>query len=131
MGGADVAILGGRPRRLDAEHDDAILLGGGAGQLAHLGERARIGDDVVGRKRDDQGAVVTLQRVTGAGGDSRPGIAPRRLEQDIGLDADRGELLGDEESVLAVGHRDRSSKQRWIGDPAHGVLEGRQCAEQR
>jgi hypothetical protein len=73
MGGADVAVLGGRPRRLDAEHDDAILLGGGVGQLAHLGERARIGDDVVGGKRDDHGAVVTLQRITGAGGDSRSG----------------------------------------------------------
>ena len=86
---------------------------------------------MVGGKRDDDGAIVARQRVAGAGGDRRTGIAPRRLEQDIGLGADGGELLGDEEAVLAVGHHDRSSKQSRIGDPAHGLLEGRQRAEQR
>ena len=115
----DVAVLGRRPRRLDAEHDDPILLGGGAGKGADLGERRRIGDDVVGGKRDDDGAIVARQRVAGAGGDRRTGIAPRRLEQDVGLGADGGKLLGDEEAVLAVGHHDRPSKQSRIGDPAH------------
>ena len=129
--GADVAVLGRRPRRLDAEHDDPILLGGGAAKGADLGERRRIGDDVVGGKRDDDGAIIARQRVAGAGGDRRTGIAPRRLEQDVGLGADGGKLLGDEEAVLTVGHHDRPSKQSRIGDPAHGLLEGRQRAEQR
>jgi hypothetical protein len=120
-----------RSRRLDAEHDDPILLGGGAAEGADLGERRRIGDDVVGGKRDDDGAIIARQRVAGAGGDRRTGIAPRRLEQDVGLGADGGKLLGDEEAVLTVGHHDRPSKQSRIGDPAHGLLEGRQRAEQR
>jgi hypothetical protein len=86
---------------------------------------------VVGGKRDDDGAIIARQRVAGAGGDRRTGIAPRRLEQDVGLGADGGKLLGNEEAVLAVGHHDRPSKQSRIGDPAHGLLEGRQRAEQR
>jgi hypothetical protein len=56
--GADVAVLGRRARRLDAEHDDPILLGGGAAEGADLGERRRIGDDMVGGKRDDDSAIA-------------------------------------------------------------------------
>ena len=129
--GADVTVFGCRPRRLDAEHHDPILLGGGAGGGADFGECTRIGDDVVGGKGDDDGAIIARQRIAGAGGDRRAGIAPRRLEQDIGLGADGGKLLGNEELVLTVGHHDRPSKQARIGDPAHSFLEGRQRAEQR
>jgi len=86
---------------------------------------------VVGGKRDDDGAIIARQRVAGAGGDRRTGIAPRRLEQDVGLGVDGGKLLGDEEAVLTVGHHDRPSKQSRIGDPAHRLLKGRQRAEQR
>jgi hypothetical protein len=40
-----------------------ILLGGGAGKGADLGECAWIGDDVIGGKRDDDGAIIARQRV--------------------------------------------------------------------
>jgi hypothetical protein len=70
---------------------------------------------VVGGKRDDDGAIIARQRVAGAGGDRWTGIAPRRLEQDVGLGADGGKLLGDEEAVLTVGHHDRQPCARSPG----------------
>jgi hypothetical protein len=129
--GADIAILGRRPRRLDAEHDDPVLFRGAAGERADLGECARIGNDVVGGKSDDDGAVVARQRIAGAGGGRRAGIAPRRFEQNVGFGANGRKLLGDQEPVLAVGHHDRPSKQSRVGDPAHGLLERRQRTDNR
>jgi hypothetical protein len=86
---------------------------------------------VVGSKRNDDGAVIARQRKAGACGDRRTGIAPRRLEQNVGFDPDRRKLLSDQEPVLTIGHHDRPSKQSQIRDPAHGLLERRQRTEQR
>ena len=59
------------------------------------------------------------------------GIAPDRLEHDIGFDADGGELFGHQEPVLIIGHDDRAAKQRRIGDPANGILKRRVRTKQR
>ena len=81
---------------------------------------------MIGGERDDHRIVAAAKRIFGAGGNRRPGIAPDRFEQDVGLRADRGQLLGDQKPILAVGHDDRAAEQRRIGYAANGLLKGRQ-----
>jgi len=128
---ADIAVFGRRPFRVDAEGDDASVRRSNEALAAGRNEGGRVAHDVIGGKRDDDGTIIARQRVAGAGGDRRTGIAPRRLEQNVGFGADGRKLFGDQEPVLAVGHNDRPSKQRRVGDPAHGLLERRQRTEQR
>ena len=53
-----------------------------------------------------------------------------RLEQDVGVDPDLGELLGDQEPVLMIGDDDRPSEHRGLADPADRLLKGRARTEQ-
>ena len=87
--------------------------------------------DMIGSERDDQRIAVAQAREGGAGADRRAGIATRRLEQDVRLDPDLRQLLGDEKAIIAVGDDDRPAEQRGIGHPLHGFLKGRVRAEQR
>ena len=86
---------------------------------------------MVGRERHDDRIVAAAAHEFGAGCNRGRGIAPHRLQHDIGLDLDLGELLDDQETVVGVGDDDRPAKQRGIADPADGVLECRSRAEQR
>ena len=82
-------------------------------------------------ERDNDGIVTAAKRVFSAGSYCRPGIAPDRFEQDIGFCANRGQLLGDQKPILAVGYDDRTAEQRRVGHAANGFLEGRQRTKQR
>ena len=57
-------------------------------------------------------------------------IAATRLEQDIGLDSNRTELLGDEEAVLMIGHDDWSPEHFRVADAADRLLKRRTWSEQ-
>jgi hypothetical protein len=78
--------------------------------FAHFDEGSRIGDDVIGSERYDYRIVAALVRKCRSGGDRWPRIAPQRFEQNIGLDADLCELLGDEKAILRIGHDDGSAE---------------------
>ena len=86
---------------------------------------------MIGGERNDDGIAAAAERICGAGDYRRAGIAPHRLEQNIGLHPDRRELFGDEKAILPVGHDDRAAKQRRIGHPADGLLKCRKRTEQR
>ncbi len=72
LAGADIAVFGRRPRRPHAEGNDTIRGGRVRRHAAHFGESGRIGDDVIGSKRDDQRIAVAFHRESGARRDRRP-----------------------------------------------------------
>ena len=86
---------------------------------------------MIGGERHQHRIAVALRAKRGAGRDRRTGIAAHRLEQDVGLDADLGELFLDDETILRVGDDDRPPEHRGIRHPQHRFLEGRARAEQR
>ena len=66
----------------------------GGSRLAAGGDEGRlVGHDMIGGERDQHRIAVALGAKGGTGRNRRTGIAPHRLEQNIGLDADLGELL--------------------------------------
>ena len=103
---------------VDAERHDVAALGRGARGAAGGDEARDVGDDVVGGERQHDRRLPASQRMHRAGDDRRRGVAPMRLEQDVGVDTDLGELLGDQEPVLMIGDDDRPSEHRRIADPA-------------
>jgi hypothetical protein len=127
--GTNVAIFGRRPRRLDAERDDTIRAGGVGRERSSFHEGCRIGDDVVGGERNNDWIVGALGCICCAGRNSGSGIAPRRLEQDIGFGSDFRELLGDQKTILRVGYDDRASEQRRTQNAVHRVLKRRMRTE--
>ncbi len=130
-GRADIAVFGRRAIRAHAEGDDLSIRRGVRSALA-CGDKARcVGHDMIGGKRDHDRIVAALKREGRAGRDRRSGIAPRRLEQDIGLDLHLGELLGNDEAILPVGDHDRAAEHGRIGDALERFLERRELAEQR
>jgi hypothetical protein len=86
---------------------------------------------VVGGEREHDRLTRAVLREHRAGGDRRPRIAPHRLEDHVGLDADFGELLQHHEAVGGIGDDDRAIEQRGLRDAQQRVLEGRARAEQR
>ena len=86
---------------------------------------------MIGGERDHDGVAAAIEGKCRAGNDRRPGIAARRLKQNIGLDADLRELLGDHEPVLVIGHDDRPTEHARVADPAQGLLKRRMPAEER
>ena len=64
------------------------------------------------------------------GDDRRSGITAMRLEQDIGLDADRAELLGHEKTILIICDNDRPSENLRMADATDRLLKRRTWAEQ-
>src|SRR5262245_26296618 len=85
---------------------------------------------MVGSQRKHDCPFAPPQRMRSACGDCRRGIAAMRLKQNIGLDADLAELLGDQETVLMVGDHRRSSENLRIADTADRLLKGRALTEQ-
>jgi hypothetical protein len=79
-------------------------------ETTSFGKSGQIRDDVIGGKRNDQRVVFALGGKHRAGGNGWTGIAPHRLKHDIGLRSDRGELIGDQETILIVGHDERAPK---------------------
>ena len=102
-----------------------------AGRPADFGKGRGIGHDMISGERDHDGIAAAPLRVAGAGDNCRSGITPHRFEQDIGLGADRRQLLGDQKPILPIGDDDRATKQRRIGNAADGLLKGRMRPEQR
>jgi hypothetical protein len=113
-----------------AECDDAICASSIGGKTTDFSEGCRIGDDVIGGERDNYRITVALGGKCRASGNSRPGIASYRLEQDVGLNADFGQLLGDQKTILRVGYDDRAAEQARVRNPVQGILKGRTRTEQ-
>ena len=130
LAAADIAIFGRRPIRRDTERYDMPALGRGARGAAGCDEARDVGDDVVGGQRQHDRRVAPPQRMHRAGDNRRSGVAPMRLEQDVGVDPDLGELLGDQEPVLMIGDDDGPSEHRSLADPADRLLKGRARTEQ-
>src|SRR5271157_1774602 len=82
--GANVAVFGRRTGRLYAEGNNASR-GRLGGETTNFNEICRIGDDVIGGKRDDDRVVGALGRKGGASRNCGPGIAAHRFEQDVGF----------------------------------------------
>jgi hypothetical protein len=60
----------------------------------------------------------------------RTGITWRRLERDIGLNAELAQLLGDHEAEIGSRDHDRMSEEIGISDPSQHLLERRLRANQ-
>ena len=65
----------------------------------------------------------------GGGEDCRPGIAPFRLDDDLGIATDLLELLTHQEAVRLDGHDDRAGEDILGGHPLHGLLQARGRAQ--
>ena len=127
---ADVSVFGVRLVRPHAEGDDPPVGGRRLRGAAGGDETGRVLDHVVGREHQEHRVLVAPLRERRSRGDGRAGIAPHRLEQDVGLGVDLGQLLGDQETILAVGDDDRPREQAGLGHAQHGVLKGRAWTEQ-
>ncbi len=92
---------------------------------------AGVADDVIGGQRQHHGILVARLRKGRARGNRRTGIPPHRLQQDIGLKPDLGQLLEHHEAIRHVGDHDRTFEQRGVGDPQQRVLKRRTRPEQR
>ena len=90
-----------------------------------------VAHDMIGGQRQNDRLALARLRKGGTCRNRRSGIAPHRLQQDIGLDADLGELLQHHEAIGGVGDHDRPLEQRRVGDPQQRVLKGRARSEQR
>ena len=90
-----------------------------------------IAHDVIGGERQNDRVAVARLREHRAGRDRRTGIPPHRLQQDIGLKPDLGQLLQHHEAIGRVGDDDRTLEQRRIRHPQQRVLERRARPEQR
>ncbi len=80
---------------------------------------------MIGREREYDRLFAPAQRVHRSSDDRRRGIAAMRLEQDIGLDANLGELLGNQKPVLVIGDDNGPTKYRRLIDPTDGFLKRR------
>ncbi len=85
---------------------------------------------MVGGQRQHDRRLAPPQRMHGARDDRRRGIAAMRLEQDIGLDADLAELLGDQKPVLVVGDDHRPCENLSVADASDRLLKRRARTEQ-
>ena len=64
--------------------------------------------------------------------DGGGGVLGRRFQDDgVGLDADVGELLGDDEAMLGVAHHDRGREHGRVGDAPGRLLQQAALARQR
>lgn len=59
------------------------------------------------------------------GENGRPGITRLRLQQDIGFDAERFQLVGDPKAMVLSGDDDGASEQPRLGNAAQGLLKRR------
>ena len=103
----DVAVVGRRMRRRDAEGDDLPLRRGGGGLPAGGAELVGLADDVVGRQHQHDRVRRAASRQHGGDRHGGAGIAPHRLEHDVRLDAALAQLLGDDEAEVGIGDDDR------------------------
>ena len=121
--GADVAVLGGSALRLHAESHDAPLPGCRYALAAGGDESRRIAHHMIGGKREDHGILVAALCKGCTGSYRGPGVAAHRLEQDVGLKANLGELLEHHETVGRVGNDDRTFEQHGVRYPQQRVLK--------
>ena len=80
------------------------------GETTNFNETCRIGDDVIGGKRDDDRVVGALGRKGGASRNCGPQIATHRFEQNVGFGAYFRQLFRDQEPILRIGHDNGSSE---------------------
>ena len=86
-------------------------------------ESSGIAHDVIGGERQHDRLAVARLRKHRAGRDRRTGIPPHRLQQDIGLEPDLGQLLQHHEAIRRVGDDDRTLEQRRIRHPQQAYPE--------
>jgi hypothetical protein len=92
-----------------------------------------LGDHMVRRKYQQQGRVLSRglsERMQCGGGDRRRRVARCRFKQEIGLQPDLVELLGDQKAVVLVGHGNRPAQPRESVESTQGVLQQRKLVDQ-
>jgi hypothetical protein len=68
---------------LHPKHHNPVVLRRITGPRAELSKGERVGNNVIGRKSNDDGIAAAPEGIRGTRGDGRPGIPTRRLEQNI------------------------------------------------
>ncbi len=109
----------------DAEGHDASVPRGGGGGGDGLDEGGDVPDEVVRRHGEDERARSGAEGVEGRHRHGRGGIAPLRLQDDVGGHAGARELLGDDEAGIGRGHHDGPEEGGRVGDALGGLLERR------
>ncbi len=115
---------------LEAEGDDMAGLGGGPRAAASGEERRGVAHDMVGGQHEHERLRRLRGDMRGRGRHRRPGIAARRLEQDLRLDADLLKLLAHQEAIVAVGDHHRAAENGRVGDAGDRFLQRRLRAQQ-
>ncbi len=127
----DIAITGGGMGRRNADGHDPSFSRDLARPTAGLDEEGAVLHDMVGREDADDGPIIGCERELRRRGDRGSRIPSRRLEHDLGADADGLQLIEHREAVLRIGHHDRASEDRTVREQAHNPLEGRDLSEKR
>ena len=81
-------------------------------------ERRGVANHVIGGERQHDRLLVAGLREGRACRDRGSGIPPHRLQQDVGFQADLGQLLQHHEAIGGVGDDDRPFEQRRHPTPA-------------
>ncbi len=109
----DVAVAGGGRCRGDAERHDVARARALGGRDAGSHEGVHVADEVVGRHHQGDGAGPAALGQAGRDRHGRGGVAAHRLQRDLGLDADGGELLGHDEAHVVAGDDQRLEEGGW------------------
>lgn len=124
LGHLQPAIAGLSAVGLDAEGHKPARAGGGHGGMDGAAEGGVIGDDVIGRRHQHQGARVFGLKHQGGGQDGGGGVAALGLDQHGGGgDVRLAQLFGDDEAEIAAGHHDRPGKTLHGKAPGRGLKQ--------
>jgi hypothetical protein len=123
--GANVAVGGFRARRLHAESDQLPAARGGQTLLDGASKRWRVRNHVVRRQHQQHGIVIAAREAAQRRQRHRRcGVAPGRLEQDLGVVyTGSAQLLGHQETVFLVAHHQRRRQLAKALEAQHGLLQ--------
>ena len=117
--------------RLDPERHDEALAHGAERRPAGVDEGGIVADDVIGGDDKDARFRVLAPRQDRPDRDRRGRVARRRLDDDLRLEAEGLQLLGDDEAHVVAGDDHQASEQRRGAEAPRRQLEARQRIDQR
>jgi hypothetical protein len=129
--GPDIAVIGRRERRRDAEGDDQAVGRGSHRFKARAGKGIRVADHVIGGKHDHGRRRIARGGEHRGDADRHGGIAAYRFEHDVTLDGASAHLLGDDETKIRIGDDDRPVEYRLVTDTAEHLLKRRALPDQQ
>jgi len=86
---------------------------------------------MIGCESNNNRIAVALGRKCGTREDRGSGIAPDRLEKNIGLYRNGRELLSNEKTIPRISHDDRATEHGRIGNSTKSLLKRRMPTKQR